>query len=81
MKRIAVEKSLNNVKDFLSHEGYDVVDFQENNSDISNFDAIVVSGLSNNFLGMQNTTTKAPVISADGCTPADVKDQIDSALR
>ncbi|PAB59205.1 YkuS family protein [Anaeromicrobium sediminis] len=76
MKRVGVEKSLQNVKTFLSNEGYDVVEFENNNSDIRNLDAVVVTGQSNNFLGMQNTTTKAPVISADGCTPEDIKNQL-----
>ncbi|MCT4596077.1 MAG: YkuS family protein [Anaeromicrobium sp.] len=76
MKRVGVEKSLQNVKNFLSNEGYDVVELQNDSSDIRNLDAVIVTGQKNNFLGMQDTATKASVISADGRTPEDIKNQL-----
>lgn len=78
-KKIGVEPDLTPIKDFLKEKGYDVVNINNGVSSdisISNFDAIVVSGLSNNFLGMEDTFTKGKVIDASGLTPSEVESQI-----
>ncbi len=61
-----------NVKDYLKDEGYDVESMNLNGRSINNlsgYDAIVVTGLNTNFLGTDDTDTKAVVINADGLTP------------
>lgn len=72
MKRVAIEKDLTNVKDYLQNNGYTVECLESARDNLDSYDAIVVTGLNTNFLGMQNTTTKASVINADGLTPKDV---------
>jgi hypothetical protein len=40
------------------------------------YDAVVVSGMNTNLLGMSDTNTKAAVINADGKTPEQVAGEI-----
>ena len=68
MKTIAVENSLTGVRDLLEKNGYAVVDLSRQ----KDADAIVVTGLDNNVLNMQDITTGAPVIDAAGKTPEEI---------
>lgn len=79
-RRIAIEPALSNIKDYLTDEGYDVQSMSINGrtlSDLSGFDAVVVSGVNTNLFGMSDTDTKAVVINADGLTPPEVADRLD----
>ncbi|MCT4621279.1 MAG: YkuS family protein [Marinisporobacter sp.] len=76
MRKIAVERSLENVKNYLNTNGYEVTDLESAKSNLKGFDAIVVSGQNSNLLGMQDTNTRASVINATGMTPEDVQKQI-----
>lgn len=80
MKKVAVEKSLGNVKSYLSNQGYNVADLESAKSSLQNFDAVVVSGQNSNLLGMQNTSTKASVVNASGMSPEDVYNQLTNRL-
>ncbi|KJS15300.1 MAG: hypothetical protein VR69_14450 [Peptococcaceae bacterium BRH_c4b] len=72
-KIIAVEDGLPDLKEILKLNGYQVVSPGKNN----NADAVVVTGMDNNIMDIQNITTKAPVIDASGYTT----DQILSRIR
>jgi galactitol-specific phosphotransferase system IIB component len=76
LKDIAVEKSLSNISDYLKDHGYKVYEIdatQTNNKDfIRGFDAVVISGINKDFLGIQDTTTEMPVIIASGLKPEEV---------
>lgn len=76
--KIAIEPNLTTVKNYLTDKGYDVesIKFNESSNNLENYDAIVVSGLSTNFLGVQDTETQAVVINADGLTPEEVAKQL-----
>ena len=79
-RKIAIEPALSNVKDYLTDEGYDVESMNLSGrslSDLSDYDAIVVSGVNTNLFGMSDTDTKAVVINADGLTPTEVADRLD----
>ncbi|MBF8983530.1 YkuS family protein [Lutibacter sp. B2] len=76
MKRVAVEKSLKNVKDYLTDKGYDVSEIKNTKNNMNNFDAIVVSGQNSNFLGIQNTSTKASIVNASGMSVEDVYNEL-----
>ncbi|MCT4607253.1 MAG: YkuS family protein [Marinisporobacter sp.] len=80
MRKIAVERSLKNVKNYLNTNGYEVTDLESSKASLKNFDAIVVSGQNSNLLGMQDTNTRASVINAAGMTPEDVQNQITNRL-
>ncbi len=80
MKRVAVEKSLSNVKDYLKEQGYDVESLENNKDKINSFDAIVVTGQNSNFLGMHDTSTNGTVVYAKGLTPEDVHKELQRTL-
>ncbi|OEF99610.1 hypothetical protein BHF71_08280 [Vulcanibacillus modesticaldus] len=73
MPRIAIEQNLQPVKDYLSNNGYEVVDL---NQSLDQVDAIVVSGQDKDVLGMQDITSEAPVINANGLSPEEVYQKI-----
>ncbi|MDF2546992.1 YkuS family protein [Anaerosolibacter sp.] len=80
MKKVAVERSLGNVRNYLQEQGFTVTDLEPNNKNFQNCDAIVVSGQDSNFLGMEDAMTKAPVINAEGMTVEDIYKQLKSRL-
>ena len=43
-----------------------------NEETLGEADAVVVDGMENRFLGIEKAQTKAPIIDADGMTPAEV---------
>jgi hypothetical protein len=77
-KKIGVEPDLTPVKDYLTEKGYDVVSINDSTSDITSnkYDAIVVTGLNKDFMGIEDTSFKGKVINASGLTPPEVEDQI-----
>lgn len=82
--RVAVEPDLSPVKDFLKGKGYQVesINFNEQSSNNTNkFDVFVVTGLNTNFMGMNDTNTKAVVIQAAGMTPEQVYHELQSKFR
>ncbi len=80
MKKIAVERSLQNVKDYLSENGYQVVALEEEKDYLNSFDAVIVSGQESHFLGMQDNWTHKSVISAKGRTVEEIKNELDQRL-
>ncbi|WP_168198255.1 YkuS family protein [Crassaminicella thermophila] len=80
MKKVAVEKSLENVKNYLNNKGFDVADLESATTNLKNFDAIVVSGQNSNLLGMHDTSTKASVINAKGLTVEDIYEELNNRL-
>ncbi|MEW6274507.1 MAG: YkuS family protein [Bacillota bacterium] len=68
MRTIAVEDNLTGVRDLLEKNGYAVVSLSRQRD----ADAVVVTGLDNNVLNMQEISTKVPVIDAAGKTPEEI---------
>jgi galactitol-specific phosphotransferase system IIB component len=85
MKNIGIQKELSTVRDYLKNNGYNVYEVDTTNitsdTTLKSFDAVVVSGANDNLMGIDDTSTKMPVINADGLTPTDIKDQLDRALK
>lgn len=82
VKKIAVQKGLTPVQEYLEAQGYAVetVEFDAfTKAQNEDYDAIVLTGMSKDFLGMQDTATAAPVIDATGMTPEEVFEQINQA--
>jgi len=70
MKRVAVDKGLpSGLTDMLIKEGYQVISPYNGQGDV---DAVIVSGMSNNFMNIQDTSMAAPVIDASGKSPEDI---------
>lgn len=79
-KRIAVEDGLEPIKDALREEGFDVTHFSERTLD--RVDAAVVTGMSDNFLGINRTEGRGfSVIEARGMTAEEVVRQVKSRLN
>ncbi|MGE5474926.1 MAG: YkuS family protein [Ignavibacteriales bacterium] len=81
MKNIGIEKGLTSVKNYLNQRGYmaSEIDFTHKNdpSFIKNLDAIVLTGIDDNFLGVQNVTTNIPIIEATGLSPEEIVNLIE----
>lgn len=74
MKKVAVDKGLpSGLVDMLKSEGYEVISPYRGQKDV---DAVIVSGMSNNFMNVQDTSTAAPVIDASGKSPEDIVKRI-----
>lgn len=69
MRKVAVDEGLAaGLKDALKREGYEVVSPYRG----QNVDAFIITGMSNNFMGMHDIKDGAPVIDASGKTPEDI---------
>lgn len=82
---IGIERSLSDIKSLLEQNNYNVVEMDNANSATKRaqkkFDAIIVSGLDSNFLGMQDTLSNTPVITADGKTAEEVYSELKDRLK
>ncbi|HOB90697.1 MAG: YkuS family protein [Bacillota bacterium] len=77
MHKIGVDRELLPVRDFLRNAGYEVAELDMADSEaIRGFDAVVVSGLRRNMLGIQDTTNQVPIIDAAGMTPREVLNEV-----
>lgn len=83
--RIGVEKSLTNVKSLLERDNHDVVEMESAKTDTKRaqkkLDAIIVSGVDSNFLGMHDTLSNTPVISAAGKTAEEVQRELQDRMQ
>jgi len=75
---IAVDDKLENVRQFLTDRGYHVVPLDP---DISSVAAVVVSGMDEDYLGVQSMSTVAPVIDARGKAPEEILSDIEERLQ
>lgn len=74
--KVAVENGLNNVKEYFENQGCQVDTFSPGQIDtigaVSHYDAIIISGMNENFLGQEDVKTKASIICTEGMTPEQV---------
>jgi len=70
LRKVAVDEGLaaSGLKEMLKREGYQVVSPYRGQS----VDAFIVTGMSNNFMNMQDIKDRALVIDASGKTPEDI---------
>jgi len=79
-KRIAVEEGLTNVVQALQEEGFEVTRLNEGR--LSDVAAAVVSGMSNNFMGIADTDgNQMPVIDAAGRTAEEIVESVRFAVE
>ncbi|MBM7614845.1 YkuS family protein [Alkaliphilus hydrothermalis] len=79
-RKVAVDHSLADVRDYLQQKGFQVESLN-NAKNLDRLDAVVVTGQDSNVLGIENATTKTPVITARGLSAEAVYDQIESRLN
>jgi hypothetical protein len=77
--RIAVEGGLSNVEQALRKEGFEVTKLTQGT--MANVDAAVITGMSNNVLGIHDTHgNKFPVIEAAGMTAQEVVNLVQNRI-
>lgn len=79
-RRVAVSEALSPVKRALHQAGYDVVNLQSD-AEISkkgmvDYDAIIISGMDNNMIGMHDISGRAPIINATGKDPEEILEEL-----
>ena len=81
-KTVAVEMHLSNVKQYFENKGYKVDSFSDGQIDTmknpDNYVAIIASGESQNFMGIEDVSTKTPIIIAEGLTPEEIFNSVSS---
>lgn len=73
-KVIAVEDNLEPVKKYLTEQGCQVISVE--NAAGRQVDALVLSGMDQNIMGIQDITNPAPVITARGKSAEEVWNEI-----
>ncbi len=74
-KTVAVAGQLDSYRDALKARGFRVIPLIE--AALDEADAIVLDGMDDDGLGIQDAMTLAPVIDADGMTPEEVADAVE----
>lgn len=69
-KTVAVDDSLSPIKNALKREGYEVTCLGDPS------DAIVLNGMDDNFMGMEDIRQDVPVINAQGKSPEQVLEEL-----
>ncbi|MDP4163271.1 MAG: YkuS family protein [Bacillota bacterium] len=80
MAKIGVEQSLTNIQQALREKGHDVVELKQE-ADAKDCEFCVVSGIDSNVMGMQDSTTNASVIEANGLSADEVCQQVENKLQ
>lgn len=80
MKKVGIEKTLSNVKQYLEDNNIHVEVLDKGSKDstwgLNRLDAIVVTGADENLMGIQDVVTKTQVINAQGKTAEEVYNEI-----
>jgi hypothetical protein len=83
MQKIAIEPNLAPIREYLDEKGYKVESINignEYSKRFENYDAFIVTGQNINFLGINDTNTRAVVIDASGLTPEQVYHELQLRL-
>lgn len=83
-KRVAMENTLGNLRGYLTEKGYEIVQLDPHTQtgiELKNCDAIVVSGMDENLMGMTTVKTEAPVIESRGMTPEQVLSRLEQTFN
>lgn len=83
-KRVAVERTISAIGDYLTEQGLEVEQVDTNNltvDQLKDYGALVISGLDSNVMGMEDIIAGVPVIQAEGRTPAEVAELVRQRLE
>lgn len=79
-KKVAIENNLHNVKQYFEDQGFQVDTIHDTELDtigtVSEYDAIIISGGNKDFMGIEDTNTKSPIINAEGKTPQEIFNRV-----
>jgi len=76
--RIAIEEGLSNIEEMLKEEGYEVQELDEAGPQA---DAVIVTGMDEDFAGFADTLTDGIVIDASGRQPEEILYELEKHLR
>lgn len=76
--RIAVEEGLSNIEEMLREEGYVVRELDDAGPQA---DAVIITGMDEDFAGYADTLTDGVVIDASGRQPEEVLYELEKHLR
>lgn len=79
MVKVAVEPQMNDVKELLQQNGYEVTGLDA--AALNNCQCCVISGQDQNMMGMADTATQASVINAHGMTAQEILDRVNQVTR
>ncbi|MBO8127854.1 MAG: YkuS family protein [Peptococcaceae bacterium] len=77
MKKVAIQEGLGEFSDLFQQRGYAVVTPEQ----AGNAAALVISGATDNFAGIENMEVDVPVINAEGKTPQEVYEEVERAQK
>lgn len=83
-RRVAIEASLDNMRDFLAEKGYEVVQLDPHTQtgiELKNCDAVLISGMDENLMGMTTTKTESPVIDVGGMSSPEVLNRLEQTFQ
>lgn len=75
---VAVEDGLDNIKEMLEDEGYRVVDLDEQAKSV---DAVVLTGMDEDLMGIADIDTEGYVIDASGRQPEEILYDLEKHFR
>jgi hypothetical protein len=73
IKRVAVEEELTDLRLMLTQRGYEVV----KPGDARQADALIITGMDRNVMGMQDINVESLVIDASGRTPEEIFEKLE----
>ncbi|MFW5976400.1 MAG: YkuS family protein [Bacillota bacterium] len=76
---IAIEDDLSDISSELEENNYAVVDLEK--ADLDKVDAIVISEQDENVMGMMDTITDVPVVSAHSRSAREVRDELNKKFK
>ncbi len=68
--RVAIEEGLEDVRQAIEDAGWEAIDLED--AALDEVDAVICTGMDDDLLGDETTTTEVPVISADGLSADEV---------
>lgn len=83
-RTIAVERNLTPVIQYLSEKGCKVESIDlgsEYSKNIDKYDALIVTGMNKDFLGVHDIVSRIPVIDAKGMTAEQVYSQLMNSIQ
>ena len=80
MARIGVENGLTDVAEALRQQGHEVVELH-NENDANGCDCCVVTGRVSSVMGIMDTTTKNPILTAAGYTADELCQQVSQHIN
>jgi len=76
-RKVAIAEGMDDLHDYFSRRGFTVVGPEQANQSV----ALVVSGSTDNFMGMHDRSVDVPVINAEGKTPDEILQQVEKASK